>query len=232
MRFASLEAYGIHPAKLLALAFGAALGAWLLSSLVVGSSLGGAAVWVTGGFAAIAGYLVLASPRRMFSAERIAQSREAVLLSLSSSACMDVTKSRSRTLMLLRARSRRTSSVLRELRRDILLGFDPRNAVKRRTGNLASSTLLSALEAASTTDPGRPDTGGEETEGYAKASELDNETRLPLFMTVCFFTPILLILFSVFSHSSDPKTLAELVGLEFISIDLAFFFSATDGHKT
>jgi hypothetical protein len=54
------------------------------------------------------------------------------------------------------------------------------------------------------------------------------ETKLPIFMTVCFFAPIMITLYAVFSHTYQPDRLAELGAFEFTIIDLAYYLSAAD----
>jgi hypothetical protein len=49
------------------------------------------------------------------------------------------------------------------------------------------------------------------------------ETRFPVFMTVTFFTPIMLLLYAVFSHFTSPQRIVELVALEVVILDLAFY---------
>ena len=49
-----------------------------------------------------------------------------------------------------------------------------------------------------------------------------------MFMTVCFFTPIMLLLYAVFSHVYSTDGLAELAAFGFVVIDLAFYLAASD----
>jgi len=72
------------------------------------------------------------------------------------------------------------------------------------------------------------DSGDEESRGLASSSDLSRETKLPVFMTACFFTPIMLLLYAVFSHSYSGGSLAELIALEFIILDLTFYLSSGD----
>ena len=229
MRFTSFDAYEVHPAKLSILSAGIAIAIGVALWTVLGEAVGAATPAVIVGLSALVFYLVMTTPGRLLSAARVAQSKEAPLLSLSAAACMEVTRSRSRTLMLLRGRSRPVESTLFDMRRSILLGREASEVVGISTKKIVSHSLAAALESAVSTGPIGSDLGGEEANGYRAASEASGETRLPLFMTVCFFMPILLILFSVFSKSFDPKTLTELVVLEFVTVDIAFFLTTSDG---
>jgi EamA domain-containing membrane protein RarD len=51
-------------------------------------------------------------------------------------------------------------------------------------------------------------------------------------MTVCFFAPIMLLLYAVFFHLYDTMSLGELAAFEFVIIDLAFYMSASDRAPT
>ena len=228
MRFASLDHFGISAWRAAALAAGAAAAAALATRLAVGDSLGQAAAPTTLAVAALVFYIVLSTPRRLLDGERVAQARESPLLVASAAACLTVTGSRPRTLMLLRARDPVLSSALAESGRRVLLGERIENALGSSTRGLPSYSAAAALEALASFEPRAMDRGDEEMRGLESSSELRRETRIPVLTTVCFFTPILLVLYAVLSHSYDPGKLGELAAFEFIVVDLAFYLSASD----
>jgi hypothetical protein len=49
-----------------------------------------------------------------------------------------------------------------------------------------------------------------------------------MFMTVCFFTPIMLVLYAVFTHIYSMDGLAGLAAFGFIVIDMSFYLAASD----
>ena len=228
MRFASLEHFGISVWKAGALAAAASALAATTTDLVVGDALGQAKAPTTLVVASVVFYILLSTPRRLLDGERVAQARESPILAATAAACLTVTGSRSRTLMLMRARDPGLASALRGAGRRVLLGERLWGALRSSTAGLASYSAAAALGALSDLTPGAMDQGDEEAAGLESAQELSRETKTPAFTTVCFFAPILLVLYAVLSHSYDPGRLGELAAFEFIVVDLAFYLSAAD----
>ena len=172
-------------------------------------------------------YMVVSAPRRILDSQRVAQARESLLLSASAQACLMVTGSRSRTFMLLRPKEPALVAAVREVARKVLLGEGVVRAVTESKG-VASYSAATALRTAASMRGQDYDAEDEESRGLAASSELGMETKLPLFMTVCFFAPIMIILYAVFSHTYDPTRLFGLGTFEFAIIDLAYYFSSSD----
>ena len=137
-------------------------------------------------------------------------------------ACRSVSGSRSGTLMEMRSRDKVTASALDLIRRLVLLGVKPEEAVARASERLSSYSAIAALESASTLSPLIP-SGGEEASGLETAYQLERETKVPLFMTVCFFTPVILVLLAVFSHRTDPQGMLGLLAGGIVVLDLSYF---------
>jgi hypothetical protein len=175
---------------------------------------------------AVSFYIVLSAPRRIVDSRRIAQSREAVLLAAAALACLSVTRSKSRTAVMLRSRDPSIRNSLTEVGRRVLLGSKAESAIAASVGGLSSYSAVAALQGVATLSLRPFDAGDEEARGLALSSELSRETKLPVFMTACFFAPIMLLLYAVFSHSYAPQDLAELVAFEFIILDLSFYMSS------
>ena len=228
MRFASLEHFNIRAWRISCVGVALASAAWLMAGLAVGGVLGGAKPAMQVVVAALVFYIVVSTPRRLLDRQRVSQARESVLLAGAAKACLGVTGSRSRTLVMLRPRDSVLSETVEEAARVVLLGGRVEQALSTTSEGLASYSAAAALRSLATLKPGNYDAGDEETRGLADSAELSKETKLPMFMTVCFFAPIMMLLYSVFSHSYDPGSLAELSALEFIVIDLAFYLSASD----
>jgi len=228
MRFASYDHFGISVWKIAAAAAAASALAVCSMGVVVGDSLGQAkpaAMLVVG---ALVGYIVLSTPRRLLDAQRGAQARESVLLSAEANACLSVMGSRSRMLVLLRSRDASVARALTGVARLVLLGTRVDAAVDSCASSLASYSATASLRGMATLNAGSLDESDEEARGLASSSELSNETKLPMFMTACFFAPIMLLFYAAFSHSYDPGSLAELAAFEFIVIDVAFFLSSAE----
>jgi hypothetical protein len=226
LKFASFAHLGISVPKILLFAGAVSAGFALLSGVVLGGVLGpgtGPALLIV---AALVFYIILSAPRRILDSQRIAQARESVLLSASSVACLRVTGSRSRTAIMLRSGEPSLEAILDEVGRRVLLGFRLEDAAESSIGSLGSYSAAAALRSLEDPDPKPFDPEDEETRGLAVSSELNRETKLPIFMTACFFAPIMLLLYAVFSHSYSPGSLIELVALEFIMLDLAFYLSS------
>jgi len=228
MRFVTLDRSGVSPLRITALAVAVSAVAALLTRTITGEALGegrdGAAVVV----GALVFYFVLTAPRRMADSQRLAEARESPSLSASAAACLAVTGSRPRTILLLRPRDPVLTANLREAGRKILLGNRADKALESSAQNLVSYSALAAFKGLGSFTPEGVAQGDDEAQGLATSSDLSRETKVPMLMTVCLFTPILLILYAVFSHTYGAVSLAELASLEFIVLDLAFSLSAAE----
>ncbi|HEY6283475.1 MAG TPA: hypothetical protein VIW22_06080 [Nitrososphaerales archaeon] len=228
MNFASFEHLGIDPWKVATVGAAASGTALLGCSLALGGVLGQDTAAAEIVVALLVFYIVLSTPRRLVDAQRVSQARESVLLSVASNACMNATGSRPRTLMLLRSSEPGIKRALTDLGRSVLLGARVENAVELASRRLASFSAASVLRGTATLRPRVVDVGDQEIRGLMSSSELSKETRLPMFMTVCFFTPIMLLLYAVFTHIYSPEGLSELAAFGFVAIDLAFYLAASD----
>ena len=228
MKIASYDHLDLSAARIMALGFvvsGAAGGAL---EFALGGALGGATGPTVLMIAALVFYIVATTPRRRLDRERVSQARESLLLSVGSTACLKGTGSRSKTLIMLRPRDQSLASAGARGARMVLLGTPVETAALEASRELASYSAAGALRGVASLKPADFGAGDEETRGLASSSELYRETKLPMLMTVCFFSPILLVLYAIFSHSYDPARLIELVALEFVLVDLALFFSSVD----
>ncbi len=219
---------GVDKRKLALLGAGSSLTVAALSYLVFGVILGRAILEFDAVLSAAVFYVVYSAPRRAFQARRISQSRESVSLSVVASVTMGVTCSRAKTFMTLRARERELDLTLKEIRRRILLGASPEIAVASSVAGLSSYSAAGVLRSTALTRPSSPTEGGEEARGLESSSQLSDETKLPVFMTACLFSPILLLVYSVLAHLNGAVPLVELVALQFVVLDLAFYACSTE----
>ena len=228
MKFGTLEHLGVDPAKLVLLGVAAAAIAALVFRLLVGEVLGSSTGIVLVVVGVLVFYMVVTTPRRIQFANARSQAREAVLLSTAAAACLSVTGSRTRTMLALRSKDPEISDVLTDAKRRILLGHSASGAIRGASTRLSSYSAINALMSVSERESGAIEERGEESQGIVSSSQLSRETRLPIFMTACFFAPILLVMYSVLSHVTSPLGLAELVALEVIALDVAFSFCSSE----
>ena len=228
MKFASLDHFNINPAKLAAAGLVISFGLTLTAAAVLGDVLGGATGPALAVIAILVFYAVASSPRRLLDSQRTAQARESVLLSAAATACLNAVGSGPRTILILRSRDRVISRALSEAGRMVLLGTRPHDALVSSSRWVSSYSATVALQEVASPERKAFDAGDEEARGLASSSELSRETRLPIFMTACFFTPIMLLLFAVFSHSYSVTSLSELLAFEFIVLDIAFYLTSGD----
>ena len=229
MRIASFEHFDLRPWRFILVSAVAAACAgtlvWTITGEALGAVAGPAATVVT----LVSFYAIASIPRRLLDRQRVAQARDSVVVSAAAMACLGVTGSRSRTVIFLRSGEPTVSVALREAGRKILLGETAAQALEGAASKLSSYSAAAALRNLASMGTGRFDPGDEESRGLENSAELSRETKIPVFMTVCFFAPILLVLYSVFSHSYSLLSLAELAAAEFVLLDLAFYL--TSGEK-
>jgi len=200
----------------------------IVLGLATGDALGQAKLATLLVIVALVFYIVVSSPRRLLDQQRVAQARESLLLSASAQACLTVTASRTKTFLLIRPREPSLGAAVKEAGRRILLGTDVAAAVEASSRGIASYSAAAALLSVARTNAREFVGGDEESRGLAAASELSMETKLPVFMTICFFTPIMVVLYAVFSHTYQPERLVELGAFEFAVIDLGYYLSAAE----
>ncbi|MDG7002888.1 MAG: hypothetical protein JRN56_03190 [Nitrososphaerota archaeon] len=229
MKFASLDHFGLSAWRVMAVGLAASSASWLLADLAFGDALGGASMLVLTIVAAAVFYIVVTTPRRLLDRERVRQAKEAVLLASSSKALLEVTRSRSRSVLLLRPRDRDVAAAVARASKMILLGGSVARSVGAASGSLASYAVAAALRGLAKPRKSGPDPDDEEARGLAGSAALSRETKVPMIMTVSFFTPIMLLLYAVLSHSYGAVRLTELAAVELAVLDLAFHLGAPGG---
>jgi len=175
-------------------------------------------------------YLVCSLPKRVEASASFSQAREAPALAVLGSATLEATHSRTKALLLLRSGESAISSVLNRTKREILLGRPPDAAVAQ-SASLVSGSTYEVLRTLTSADVEAMSEGGEEALAIEKSSQLGEETRSPLFFAAAFFVPLMLLLYAVMAHVGDGLELAELVVLQVIILDIAFYFSTADPRR-
>lgn len=230
MRISSWEQYDLDPVKivLLGTTVGCAGGAALYFATF--NVLGGSAVELALVISLVLSYLVLSFPKRVLDSASLAQSREAPLMAAMGSAVAEATHSKARTMLFLVSGEPAIGSALAAVRRKVLLGFAPDSALQQVEGRIASYSSRTVLGLLATR-PAEVLEGGEESQGITRSSQLGEESKLPVFTAVAFFTPIMLVLLIVFAHVHDPASLGELVALEMVLLDVGLYFSSAEGRR-
>lgn len=205
---------------------GAALGS--LVFLVTRESLGGLAAT----FSLLAGlgiaYTVLSAPRRATERATLSQAREAPSLASAVTVHLKTMRSRSRTLLMLRAEDGELSVLLKEIRRLIFLGVEPARALGEASTKIPASSVRRILgHVADRTESGIEEEGTEYY-GFLKHSMEVGETKTPVFIAVAFFAPIMFVLFSGMSHNTSVSSIFSMIFLELVLLNLVFSFASTD----
>ena len=159
------------------------------------------------------------------------QAREAPVVAASAAVSLRATGSNSRALMLLRCEEEELAGTLERAKRMVLLGHAPKETIVESAAEIASESVSEALLSMVSREAGSIEDVGEELESVFAATSLGDETKVPVFIAVCFFAPIMLLLFAVLTRSTTPLELGELVVLELILLNIAFAFSSRERRR-
>jgi hypothetical protein len=231
MKISSWDYYELSPSRLLTLGALISLAAGAAFFVLTSDVLGGTSLDVSVVVVVVVFYLTLSFPKRLVDSEGLSQSREAITLATASSASLEATHSRSRALLALDSSDKAISDLLSGVKRNILLGFSVAESINRIRGRIISDSTRRVLESVASVTPEMVDEGGEETQGITQSSQLSEESKVPLFMAVSFFTPIMLTLFAVLTHQSNPLDFAELIVVQLVVLDVALYFSSSERKK-
>ncbi len=188
-------------------------------SVLLGLAVGGLASYVVGGF-----------PKRSLDRTAIMQAREAPVLAASAAIFLESTGSRSKTVMMLRSAEPRLASMIEEAKRSTLLGKDAAVALAG-TEEVRADSVSSILGSVIRAQGDRLYDEGEELEGMVRASLSGEETKFPVFLTISFFLPIMLMLLVAVGHHDDPFSVVSLAFVEVVVLDLALSFSSTERRR-
>ena len=228
MKALSWEHYGLRGTRILLLAGVVSLAVGFAFRLGTADVLGSNATELSALFSGTVFYIVLSAPKRALDSTALSQAREAATLAAAGSANFEATHSRTRSVLMLDASERELASILDETKRRLLLGFGVVNLMATAADEAVSQSVKDVFSSVAHLDPTSIEERGEESENISHATELSEESKLPLFMAVAFFTPIMLTLLAVLSHVSDPKSFAELVLVQLVVTDIAFYVSSAE----
>ncbi len=230
MRIRSWEHYEINEPRFLVVGSAAlvalTIGVQQLTSDLLGQNSLGLGLLVGVGTS----YFLLSGPKRAFESTALRQAREAPLLAAAAALDLKATGSTGKTLLLLEATEVELQNTLNEVKRRVLLGFSFEESIRGTSSYLASKSAGTVL--ASVVEKKKEILEeGEEAEGIASFSSIADETKVPLFIAVSFFTPIMLILLAVLGHYDSVRNVVELLILQFVILDVVFAFSSTDRRR-
>jgi len=228
MKTSSWDALGLDRRRMSALV--------VLVSCSVGSAVTLATYHILGQLAVVlgaivalgSGYAVAALPRRSVERSAIRQAGESPALAAAASVYLQSSGSKSKTLLMIGSEEPRLSALLGELRRNVLLGFDPAEAYVRLGGRVESESVSKILGSVVRARGERLADEGEELEGIVTGSLSREETKFPVFLTISFFLPIMLMLLAAIGHHTDPVSMVSLTFLELVVLDLALALSSTE----
>ncbi len=212
---------------MLGISFGIGAGVTIASYLLTSALLGDISPLISGAVGVGFGYLAATAPKRGLQRSALAQAREAPVLAASTTVHLQTTGSRSKTLLTLRSQDDEMQRYLLSVRRQIMLGFDPRSAVQGQEGSPASESVRRILRSLSESSS-RINADSVELEGMQSASALGEETKVPVFVAVVFFMPIMLILFSALSKNTGLFSLLSILILQIVVLDLTYAISSSE----
>ncbi|MGA2665236.1 MAG: hypothetical protein ABSF83_09860 [Nitrososphaerales archaeon] len=231
MRIGSWDALGLDPRRMWVVVGSVGLAVGVAVTLATFEFLGQLAA-VLGAIVALgSGYAVGVLPRRSLERSAIQQAGEAPALAAAASVYLQSSGSKSKTLLMLRSDEVRLSARLDELRRTTLLGIDPATSFARLGGSSESESVAKVIGAVVSAQGERLADEGEELEGMVTASLSREETKFPVFMTISFFLPIMLMLLASVGHHTDLVAMVSLTFLEVVVLDLALALSSTERKR-
>ena len=188
--------------------------------------------WVLGAVVgAAAAYTTAAVPQRALEKSALLQARESPTLAASGAVYLQGTGSKAKTVLMLHSEEPLLSSVLEDMKRRTLLGNDAAGSLKRSEAMVRSESVLRILRSIARAQGERLQDEGEELESVVRSSVSGEETKFPVFMTISFFMPIMLMLFAAMEHHTDPVAIVSLAFLEVVILDLALSISSTERRR-
>ena len=231
MKTPTWDDFGLDRKKMLSLVILSGLLAFVLVWIFASLQLGRIAVGLAAVIALLTAYALAGIPRRALEQSSLLQARDAPTLAASAAVYLQTTASRSKTFMLLKSDEPRLGQVLREFRRQTLLGRDPSDSWSILESGVRSDSVFAVMASVVKSNASRLTDQGEELDGIVKAAASKEETKFPVFLTVSFFMPIMLMLAAAIGKLTTPLPFATLVLLELIVLDLALTLSSTERRK-
>jgi len=230
MKASSWAALGLSPARMTVLV--ASVGVAAATGILVATFaiLGAVSVLLAAAVGVAASYAVAGFPKRSLDRSALMQAREAPALAASAAVYLQSTGSRAKTVLMLHSDEPRLDALIERARRYTLLGVDA-SAVFGDTDDVRADSTAAILSSVVRAQGERLADGGEELEGMVRASLAAEETKFPVFLTISFFIPIMLMLLAAVGHHDDPASIGSLAVLEIVILDLALSFASTERKR-
>jgi hypothetical protein len=192
--------------------------------------LGGVSVLLAAAVGSVATYVVASLPKRSLERSALLQAKESPELAASAAVYLQSTGSRSRTILMLHSQEPRLAGLVERAKKYTLLGLDASAAFAGSEAVRADSTA--AILAAVTRAQGEKlADGGEELDGMVRASLASEETKFPIFLTVSFFLPIMLMLLVAVGHHDGAPAVLSLAAVEVLILDLVLSFASAERKR-
>jgi hypothetical protein len=230
MKPESWSALGLSPRRMTAFLVLVGISAGVCVLVTTWAILGGVSVLLSGVVGIAAAYVVAGAPKRSLAGSALIQAREAPALAASAAVYLQSTGSRAKTVLMLHSDEPRLDSLIQRAKRSTLLGMDASVSLGGSEGVQADSTAA-ILGSVARAQGERLADGGEELEGMVRASLSSEETKFPVFLTVSFFPPIMLMLLAAVGHHDDPVSITSLTVVEMVILDLALSFASTERKR-
>lgn len=143
---------------------------------------------------------------------------------------LKATGSAGRTVLLMEAAEAELRKCLEEAKRGVLLGCPPEAAVNDACSRISHQAISNGLLSVLASKREVPEEG-EDAESMVSYASLAEETKVPLFIAVSFFAPIMLLLLVLLGGQETFRAIAEVVALDIIILDVAFTFSAAERRR-
>jgi hypothetical protein len=227
MKVASWEAMGLSARKMVAVSACAGAAAALSAFLATRDILGPASVLLAAAVGAGAAYAVAGTPKRSLLRSSLLQAREAPAISAAASVYLRSTGSRSKTIMMLHSNETRLNELFGDARRSTLLGVEPSVAFGAAT-TVTSGAVESVIATVVAAEGNEVTDQGQDAESMVRASVSREETKFPVFLTISFFLPIMLMLVAAIGHHDTVISVVSLAVVETVILDLALSFASAD----
>ena len=180
---------------------------------------------------AASGFTVASLPRHELERSALIQAGEAPALAAAGAVYLQGTGSKSKTILMLKSEEPLLSSALGAMKKGTLLGVDSSETLRGVEDRVQSESVLRVLNSIVRAQGARLQDEGEELESAVKESSSGEETKFPVFLTISFFLPIMLMIFASMEHRVDPVAMVTLAFLEVVVLDLALSLSSTDRRR-
>jgi hypothetical protein len=180
---------------------------------------------------AASAYTAAALPKRILEKSALLQARESPTLAASGAVYLQGTGSKSKTVLMLHSDEHLLSSLLDDMKRKTLLGFDSAETLERSERLARSESAGRILRSIVRAHGDRLQDEGDELESVVRSAVSGEETKFPVFLTIAFFLPIMLMIFAAMEHHTDPVAIVSLAFLEIVVLDLALAVSSTERRR-